>query len=439
MGKIYGDRLHREEYVEKIIELIKLRSETGESTTFSIEAPWGQGKTWLIDKIEASLKSIDITKEYKSEELNKGSDEFFLVHYNAWERDYYDEPLLAILLTIINALNEQFGVENMLNAVKNELIKNLKKQVLPSLLAVASHVSKQLLHFGIVDLGKRGINKYKKIKEAGTLKLKSSNDYSDLEADISQVINALNKDSEQYPIIFIVDELDRCIPTFAIKTLERLHHIFDRVNKSITILAINRSQLLRSINYTYGEGAADQYLSKFIDFRINLNEGNTDQDEVNSCLEKFMTLFTGDPLSNTDRDLISRYNTDLPAREFEHILKQAILIHKLVGVNTQKFPIECMVAEILLQIKQYADELEGNEYNTSIENGNTPKNKLGKAFKNDLLNYRQKNPIVIKVYNWVLQNQAATTAQANNVDELTQKMQEFYIKYKVYYNLVKHS
>ena len=67
MGKIYGDRLHREEYVEKIIELIKLRSETGESTTFSIEAPWGQGKTWLIDKIEASLKSIDITKEYKSE------------------------------------------------------------------------------------------------------------------------------------------------------------------------------------------------------------------------------------------------------------------------------------------------------------------------------------------------------------------------------------
>ena len=98
-----------------------------------------------------------------------------------------------------------------------------------------------------------------------------------------------------------------------------------------------------------------------------------------------------------------------------------------------------MVAEILLQIKQYADELEGNEYNTSIENGNTPKNKLGKAFKNDLLNYRQKNPIVIKVYNWVLQNQAATTAQANNVDELTQKMQEFYIKYKVYYNLVKHS
>ena len=438
MGKIYGDRLHREEYLEKIIELIKLRCETGESTTFSIEAPWGHGKTWLIDRIEASLKGIDITKEYKFEELNKGSDEFFLVHYNAWERDYYDEPLLAILLTIINALNEQFVVENTLSALKNEFIKNLKKQVLPSLLAVASHVSKQLLHFDIVDLGKRGINKYKKIKEAGILKLKSSNDYSDLEADISQVINALNKVSEQYPIIFIVDELDRCIPTFAIKTLERLHHIFDRVNKSITILAINRSQLLRSINYTYGEGAADQYLSKFIDFRINLNEGNTDQDEVNSRLEEFAALFKGGSLSDKDRNLIYKYNTDLPAREFEHILKQALLIHKLVGINTQEFPIECMLAEILLQIKQYADKLEGNSYNTSIENGNVPKTMFGNAFKKELLNYRQKNPVVIKVYNWVLQNQAATTSQAN-ADELTQQMQEFYIKYKVYYNLVKHS
>ena len=36
MNRIYGDRLHREEYVEKIVELIKLRSESKESTSFSI-------------------------------------------------------------------------------------------------------------------------------------------------------------------------------------------------------------------------------------------------------------------------------------------------------------------------------------------------------------------------------------------------------------------
>lgn len=62
MNRIYGDRLHREEYVEKIVELIKLRSESKESTSFSIEAPWGQGKTWLIEKIEASLEGVGISK-----------------------------------------------------------------------------------------------------------------------------------------------------------------------------------------------------------------------------------------------------------------------------------------------------------------------------------------------------------------------------------------
>lgn len=63
MNRIYGDRLHREEYVEKIVELIKLRSKSKVSTSFSIEAPWGRGKTWLIEKIEASLEGLDITKK----------------------------------------------------------------------------------------------------------------------------------------------------------------------------------------------------------------------------------------------------------------------------------------------------------------------------------------------------------------------------------------
>ena len=439
MNRIYGDRLHREEYVEKIVELIKLRSESKVSTSFSIEAPWGQGKTWLIEKIEASLEGVDITKKYESEECDKKNDEYFIVHYNAWERDYYDEPLLAIILEIINAINNKFDAKNTLDAARKVLLRELRQQILPSLLAVASHVSKQLLHFDIVELGKRGIDKCKEIKKLRKLELNTSNPYSDLEEDIKQVINNLNKISEQFPIIFVVDELDRCIPTFAIKTMERLHHIFDRVNKSITILAINRVQLVRSINHTYGEGAADQYLSKFIDFRIDLNEGNSDQDEVNRFLKEFASLFKEDFLNDTNRDLINKYNTFLPAREFEHILERAILVHKLVGISTRQFPVECMVAEILLQIKQYADELEGNECNTSLENGNPPKSKVGQLLKNDLLDLRQTQPNIIKVYNWVLKSQAASTGKTGVEDELAQKEQEFYIRYKVYYHLVKHA
>lgn len=196
MNRIYGDRLHREEYVEKIVELIKLRSKSKVSTSFSIEAPWGRGKTWLIEKIEASLEGLDITKKYEAEECDKENNNYFIVHYNAWERDYYSEPLLAIILAIINAINNKFSVKNTLDAVKEEFLRELRQQILPSLLAVASHVSKQLLHFDIVELGKRGINKYKEIKEKSKLKLNTSNPYFDLEEDIGQIISALNKLSD---------------------------------------------------------------------------------------------------------------------------------------------------------------------------------------------------------------------------------------------------
>lgn len=439
MNRIYGDRLHREEYVEKIVELIKLRSKSKVSTSFSIEAPWGRGKTWLIEKIEASLEGLDITKKYEAEECDKENNNYFIVHYNAWERDYYSEPLLAIILAIINAINNKFSVKNTLDAVKEEFLRELRQQILPSLLAVASHVSKQLLHFDIVELGKRGINKYKEIKEKSKLKLNTSNPYFDLEEDIGQIISALNKLSEYSYIIFVVDELDRCIPTFAIKTLERLHHVFDRVDKSITILTINRSQLIRSINHTYGEGSADNYLSKFIDFRIDLNEGNTDNDAVNSYLQEFATRFQDSSIDDKDKDLIYRYNSLLTAREFEQVMKRAVLIHDLVGMDTKYFSTDCLVAELLLQIKQAVDEIEGNNINTSPENGNVPKTPIGKTFKKDMTYYRQTRSNIFGIINCITKNQDIPTAQTNNGNELTQEMQDFYSKYRLYYNLVKHA
>ena len=44
MNRIYGDRLHREEYVEKIVELIKLRSESKVSTSFPLRLRGGKAR-----------------------------------------------------------------------------------------------------------------------------------------------------------------------------------------------------------------------------------------------------------------------------------------------------------------------------------------------------------------------------------------------------------
>lgn len=57
-------------------------------------------------------------------------------------------------------------------------------------------------------------------------------------------------------VIFVVDELDRCLPEYSIKVLERLHHICyntetDR-NVFVQVVALNKDEMLGSIASTFG-------------------------------------------------------------------------------------------------------------------------------------------------------------------------------------------
>lgn len=161
MGFIYGDILGREDYVNNVVSIVKDCAKKSKPITFAIEGKWGQGKTWLINKIEAKLKNLDISKDYTKEKYEKSSSEYFIIHYNAWEKDYYEEPLLAILSTIVSELNKQLCVNNVLKTIALDL----GKEVLAQLEIVLSTVSKKLLHFDIVDFTKNTAKGIKKIKE----------------------------------------------------------------------------------------------------------------------------------------------------------------------------------------------------------------------------------------------------------------------------------
>ena len=69
---------------------------------------------------------------------------------------------------------------------------------------------------------------------------------------LQEVRDNLKKLSEKFHIILIVDELDRCLPEYAIKVLERLHHICNEI-PVIQILAINKKSLADSISKVYGK------------------------------------------------------------------------------------------------------------------------------------------------------------------------------------------
>jgi len=73
------------------------------------------------------------------------------------------------------------------------------------------------------------------------------------------------------PLIFIIDELDRCRPTFALEVLERIKHFFSVQNVHF-VLGVNIAQLENSIKAKYGLGdGAKTYLQKFISLTVELD------------------------------------------------------------------------------------------------------------------------------------------------------------------------
>mgnify|MGYP001427192996 FL=1 len=86
--------------------------------------------------------------------------------------------------------------------------------------------------------------------------------------------NQIRELSKNKTVLLVVDELDRCMPEYAIKVLERLHHMFEGLDNVIVLLAIDSTQLEHSVKEIYGEQVdTERYLRKFISFRVRLDTG----------------------------------------------------------------------------------------------------------------------------------------------------------------------
>ena len=77
-------------------------------------------------------------------------------------------------------------------------------------------------------------------------------------------------------MIVMIDELDRCRPTYAIELLEVAKHLFS-VDHIVFVLAINRTELAHSIQAIYGDRFdAEGYLRRFFDIDFQLPEPDRD-------------------------------------------------------------------------------------------------------------------------------------------------------------------
>lgn len=254
-------KLGREKIARSLTKIIK-NINVDNGFVISIDSPWGTGKTTFIDMWKALLE--------------KEEENIICVKFNAWDNDFYNDPLISILENLDEAIDKD--IEKIIRNFAKESLENIKSNLKTKGKALICDAIKAKTH-GLIDIsGEERDDDL--LKNYGNLKEKNKK--------IKKGLMELKKEfgeNNKLRIIFFIDELDRCRPDYAIKVLEIIKHFF-RTEGYIFILSLDKSQLSKSISTIYGQGMdSEGYLRRFIDVDYTLPMSSNEK-YIESLIEK---------------------------------------------------------------------------------------------------------------------------------------------------------
>ena len=311
--------------------LVKLLNSLKENTVLAIDGAWGSGKTVFVKQL--LMLSDDTIHDYSHNTLDETAINLLrekqkTFYFNAWEYDYLGDALSAMLLKLIADDDES------LNAA------SIKKAV--SMINISAGL-KNLTH-DFIDID----NKTRKADLVKAVK-----DQVNRHDAVNEFIDKLKSDSER--LIFVIDELDRCRPSFAVELLEVVKHYFMRDDVTF-IITTNVNQLSHTIKKYYGsdfDGYA--YLNKFFDFIFGLRKVNS-EDYTRSVLGWGVNSSVVDGVA---RDAIEYYGFEM--REINSYYSSLRLVSRFLTRNNNwsddQYPIQFVFVPLALALKIKNDRL----------------------------------------------------------------------------------
>lgn len=231
----------------------------------SLNGEWGSGKTFFIHQTMEIIKNLnkkekEIEKEiqpfisdFKNTHCNniKTKNQLMPIYFNAWEYDSNNDPLIALIYSIIEQNPNLKDIENKNKSKKDKIFK-----ILSNFKIVLSHQINNISSIGI-ELQYNNTSEKNELTEEIYSMEKTKQIFNKLIDEI--MVKPVNK------IVVFIDELDRCKPNFAVKLLERVKHFFNNEH-FIFIFSTNLNELQHTIKKFYGEGIDGySYLDKFFD------------------------------------------------------------------------------------------------------------------------------------------------------------------------------
>jgi hypothetical protein len=251
-----NDALSRKDLEPPLTQFI---TQASGSFVLALDASWGSGKTTFL-----KMWQVKLTRAGHA-----------CLYLNAWQTDFAKEPLIAIVGELTIAI-EKFAPsgdkgEVLKNRMKDakKIATSLLKRLLPLGIKIGTHGLVDLepaIEKALADTALSGAEDIIKNYEIAKSEIK---EFKKALADLASLVADENPSAK---VVIIIDELDRCRPTYAIELLERVKHLFD-TSGVVFILGIDRSQLNHSIRSLYGsEFDATGYLRRFIDLDYRLPE-----------------------------------------------------------------------------------------------------------------------------------------------------------------------
>lgn len=319
------DIFNRKAYGEGLLNLIR---NTDDELVVALDAQWGEGKSTFIKMWQGLLQENNIPH----------------IYFDAFENDYQADPFLAIsgeIYRLAEKYNEKTSGEFKKNATS----------ALKVLGQAGLRITLKTLTAGVFDqtvLDEIGTDKDAAKETADIVDkyianrlAKSNEDKATLVAFKKHLSQLSEEIGNNEPIIFIIDELDRCKPDFALSLIESIKHLFS-VPKVTFLLVMNRIQMEEAVRHQYGSGVdATRYLQKFISISTTLPKPNDQEISIpktylNHCLNNMgyeVKTTAHQQIIEIFEDLVSFY--DLSLREIEKSLTNFAIIHNATSGNLQ--------------------------------------------------------------------------------------------------------
>lgn len=272
----------------------------------NLNSAWGTGKSYFLRELYTNL-------------LKKHN--FPVVHINAWKSDFSQDPLLVITSELLEQVHKLHPYNpNIERKLLNGLATLGKRIWNVGVSTTAWTLINQAKAFGLEAKNEDG----SKFDGTATTELLKHFQFNDLEkkqvarsliSDYREQLNAIDTTkqslkayAETLPtsskkVIVLVDELDRCRPTYAIEMLETIKHFFD-IDNFVFVVATDTEQLAHSVKAVYGNSFdGGEYLSRFFNRTATLplvNVRSFIESELNkTSIMKYFDFGTMLPTTNS--------------------------------------------------------------------------------------------------------------------------------------------